>query len=149
MQEQHMEIFSCIQILMETTLSNLLPCHQHLLNNNFHDLGNAETIQWRIWIASMESVLNAAFCATSGQIKPRSMSVFSRRCSSTNSWRSTNHPSQTMTRPLPDPLRHPHQQTLPALFWVPPWVPPCLTLPPDSHSTDLTGTHYWLHWRRK
>jgi hypothetical protein len=146
MQEQHMEIFSRIRILIETTPSDLLPCHQHLLDNNFCNLCNAETIQQQIWIASMESTLNATFCATSGQIKPRSMSIFNSRHSSTNPQRSTNHHSQTMTRPCPDPPCRPCQQTLLVSFWVPPQVPPCLMSPPDSHSTDLTGTHYCLHW---
>jgi hypothetical protein len=45
MQEQHMDIFSWVCTLMETTPVDLLPCHCHLLDKNFHDLGNTETIQ--------------------------------------------------------------------------------------------------------
>jgi hypothetical protein len=101
-QEQHMEIFSCIQNLMEITPSNLLPCHHHLLDNNFHDLGNAEKIQQQIWIASMESALKAASRATASQIKPGSM-MFNKHCLSAKPHRSTIHHSQTTTRPRPDP----------------------------------------------
>jgi hypothetical protein len=53
---------------MEITPLDLLPCHRQLLDNNFHNLGNAETIQQQIWIALMESALKAASCATTGQI---------------------------------------------------------------------------------
>ncbi len=35
-----------------------------------------ETIQQQIWIASIQSTLSTAFCATTGQIKPGSMAIF-------------------------------------------------------------------------
>jgi hypothetical protein len=148
-QEQHMEIFSCIQSLMEITPLDLLPCHCHLLDNSFHNLGNAETIHQQIWIALMETALKAASRATAGQIKPGSMTIFNNHCLTAIPRRSTNHHSQTTTRPHPDPQCQPHQQTLLASFWIPPLVPPGTTSPPKSHNTDLTGTHYRLHWRRK
>ncbi len=44
-QEQHMEVLSCIQTLIETTPLDLLPCHCHLLDKKIYDLGNVETIQ--------------------------------------------------------------------------------------------------------
>ncbi len=93
-QEQHMEIFSRIQNLMEITLLDLLPCNCHLLKNNFHDLGNVEMIQQQIWIALMESALKAASPATAGQIKPGSMMIFNKRCLSAKPHRSTIHNSQ-------------------------------------------------------
>ena len=140
-----MELFSCIQILMETTPSDLLPCHRHLIDKNFHDLGNAETIQWQLWIASMESALSAAIRATTCQLTPGSMSIFNKHSSSAHPLRLINHHSQTTTRPCSNPLRCPRQQTLPALFWIPPRAQPNCMSPPDAHNTDLTGSHYCLH----
>ncbi len=116
---------------MEITLSDLLPCHCHLLDNNFHDLGIAETIQQQIWIASMESALKAASRATAGQIKPGRMMIFNKHCLSAIPHRSKNHHSQTTTRPCPDPQHQSRQQSLPASFWIPPLAPPGTTSPPE------------------
>jgi hypothetical protein len=52
-QEQHMEVLSHIQSLMETIPSDHLPCHHHLLDNFFYNLGNAETLQHQLWIDSI------------------------------------------------------------------------------------------------
>ncbi len=139
-----MEIFSCIRTLMETTPSDLLPCHRHLLDKNFHDLGNAETIQRQIWIASMESALSATFCATTAQIKPGSMAIFDKQSSSTHSWRQwiiTHKQSQTTTRPRPNPPRCPRQQTLPVSFWAPPRAQPNRMSPLHFHSSSQHRPH--------
>jgi hypothetical protein len=43
-----MEVLYHIQTLMETTPSDLLPCHCHLLDIFFYNLGNVETIQHQL-----------------------------------------------------------------------------------------------------
>ncbi len=149
MQEQHMELFSCIWILMETTPLDLLPCHHHLLDKIFQDLGNAETIQRQLWIASMESALSATFHATTSQVMPGSMSIFNKHSPSAHPRRSINHHFQTTTRSCLNPPHRPWQQTLPASIWIPPREQPNCMSPPDAHNTDLTGSHYCLHWKRK
>ncbi len=149
MQQQHMELFSCIWILMETASSDLPPCHCHLLDKKFLNLGNAEKIQQQLLIASMESALSAAFRATTGQVRPGSMSIFNKCSSSAHPQRSINHHSQTTTRPRPNPPRHPQQQTLPASFWILPGARPNRMSPQYAHNTNLTGSHYHLHWKRK
>ncbi len=54
MDAQHNDILAWIRILVNTTPSDLLPCHRHLLDKKFRNLGNSETIQWQLRIASME-----------------------------------------------------------------------------------------------
>jgi hypothetical protein len=146
--EEHLAVFSRIRHLMRYTSSDLLPCHQHLLDKNFHNLGNADTIQRQIWIASMESALKASLCARSRRISPESMLAFCRRRTSTT-LQSNNQHSHTTNRPLLPPRHKPHQQMLPASFWKQTNTPLPHTTPPDTHNTDLTGTHFWLHWKRK
>jgi hypothetical protein len=148
-QEQHLDVFAWIRTLMGTTPSDLLPCHHHLLDKHFHDLGNAEMIQRQLWIATMETVLSAASRVLTGHFTPGSLTIFNTRISSTQPRRSVNHHSQTTSRPRSNPPRHPHQQTFPASFWVPPRLQPIRTSPPDTHDTDLTGSHYHVHWKQK
>ena len=92
-QGHHMDIFSLIQTLMETTPLDLLLCHRHLLDKNFHDLGNAETIQWQLWIASMESALSAASRVSTSHFTPGSLSIFNTQIGSMQPRRSVNHHS--------------------------------------------------------
>jgi hypothetical protein len=144
-----MDIFSWMRTLIETTPLDLLPCHCHLLDKNFHDLGNMETIQRQLWIASVESALSAASRVSTGHFTPGSLSIFNTQISSMQPRRSVNHHSQTTSRSRPNTPCCPRQQTLPASFWVPPRSQPTRTSPPDTHDTDLTGSHYRLHWKRK
>jgi hypothetical protein len=92
-QEQHMDKFYWIWTLMETTPLDLLLCHRHLLDKNFHDLGNAETIQWQLWIASMESALSAASRVSTSHFTPGSLSIFNTQIGSMQPRRSVNHHS--------------------------------------------------------
>jgi hypothetical protein len=144
-----MDIFSWIRTLMETTPSDLLPCHRHFLHNFFHDLGNVETIQRQLWITTMESALSAASRVSTRHFTPGSLSIFNTWIGSTQPRRSVNHHSQTTSRPRPNPPCHPRHQTLSASFWVPPRSQSTRTSPPDTHDTDLTGSYYCLHWKRK
>ncbi len=72
---QHNDIFAWIKILMNTTPSDLFPCHCHLLDKKFHDLGNSETIQQQLWITSMESATSAASYVSTGHDAPGSLSI--------------------------------------------------------------------------
>ncbi len=75
---QHLDMFTKICSLLQMLPTDLLPCHRHLLNQDFHDLGNGVTIWRQLWIASMESALSAASHVSSGNYKPGSLSVFHR-----------------------------------------------------------------------
>jgi hypothetical protein len=43
--------------LLETSPGDLLPVHRYLLQQDFSQLGTADTIQQQIWVATMESAL--------------------------------------------------------------------------------------------
>ncbi len=61
---------------MKTSPANLLPCHCHLLDRNFHDHGNGETIHQQLWITSMESAISAAFNVSTGHFTRGSLQIF-------------------------------------------------------------------------
>jgi hypothetical protein len=46
---QHDALSEKIRTLIKTSPANLLPCHCHLLDRNFHDHGNGETIHQQLW----------------------------------------------------------------------------------------------------
>ncbi len=111
--DQHLNLFTKIHSLLQTSPTNLLLCHRHLLNQDFHDLGNGETIRWQLWIASMESALSAASHVSSGNYTLGSLSMFHRFIPISRICWSSNHHSQSTARSCPPPLRRPRQQTLP------------------------------------
>ncbi len=41
---QHTILFARVRELLTTDSNHLLPCHRHLLNQDFHHLGNADTL---------------------------------------------------------------------------------------------------------
>lgn len=138
-----------IRELLTTSPDDLLPAHRYLLQQDFAQLGDADTIQRQIWVATMDSALSAASHFHSGHLTPGSLHKFF----------STRQPASLPTRSPPQTQhsqrqqqhrpRRPCQQTLPASFWTPRQHCTPHESPPDSHSTDLTGAHYRLHWRRK
>ena len=65
-----------INELLLTTPSNLLPAHRYLLQQDFTQLGNADTIQRQIWVAAMESALGAASHYSSGHLTPGNLHRF-------------------------------------------------------------------------
>jgi hypothetical protein len=148
----HDLLHSRINELLKTTPGDLLPSHRHLLQQDFLQLGSADTIQRQIWVASMESALGAASYFHSGHLTPGSLHKFFTKTPITHQ---INHdfpsPSRVhqRSRQQNQRPRSPRQQTLPAAFFgirqtcLQQDPPPCL------HSTDLTGTQYRLHWRRK
>ena len=136
-----------IRELLTTSPGDLLPAHRYLLQQDFALLGDADTIQRQLWVASMDSALSAASHFHSGHLTPGSLHTFfstRRRASLPQRSPPRIQHSQHQHRP-----RRPRQQTLPASFWTPRQHGHTHESPPDSHSTDLTGAHYRLHWRRK
>ena len=138
-----------INDLLKTSPGDLLPIHRYLLQQDFAQLGNADTIQRQIWVAAIESALGAASHFYSGHLTPGSLhKFFSTR---QRPHQPNNIPTQVQHTPRQQPWRprHPRQQTLPASFWVSQQTCPTQEPPPHSHLTDLTGKRYRLHWRRK
>ncbi len=73
---QHSQLTDRIHELLMTLVSNLLPCDQHLLQQNFHNLGNAVTIHQQLWVPSMESAIGAASNIATGHITSGSLRIF-------------------------------------------------------------------------
>ena len=65
-----------INELLTTSPGDLLPAHRYLLQQDFAQLGNADTIQRQIWVAAMESALGAASHFHSGHLTPGSLHKF-------------------------------------------------------------------------
>ncbi len=72
----HLILCDKIWALMRTNRADLLPCHCHLLTQDFHSLGSSATIQCQIWVASMESALSAAAQVAFGPFTPGSLAIF-------------------------------------------------------------------------
>ena len=148
----HDLLHSRINELLKTSPGDLLPSHRHLLQQDFMQLGSADTIQRQIWVASMESALGAASHFHSGHLTQGSLHKFFTKKTR----------SHQINHGVPAPIcvhqrfqkqnqrpRSPRQQTLPAAFFGIQQTYLQQDPPPRLHSTDLTGTHYCLHWRRK
>ena len=145
----HKLLFNRINELLTTSPGDLLPAHRYLLQQDFVQLGNADTIQRQIWVATMESALGAASHFHSGHLTPGSLhKFFSARQRPSQPKRSSTQ-AQRAQRQHPQRSRCPHQQILPASFRIPQQAGQIKEIPPHSHSPDITGTHY--HWlsRRK
>ncbi len=145
---EHTELTSRIKELMSTIPKDLLPCHRHLLNQDFHHLGSTETLQRQIWVASMNLALGAASSVMIGQTDPRSIKIFNTLPGLLRP-RHTSHSSQTTHRPRPHPPRRPQQNTVPASFWINKDKIRSPAVPPETHITDQSCTRYCLHWKRK
>jgi hypothetical protein len=79
MTHQHALLNQCIHDLIQTTPKlpkELLPMHYHLLQQDFAQLGNADTLQQQIWVASMESALGAASHFSYSHLTPCSLHRF-------------------------------------------------------------------------
>jgi hypothetical protein len=63
---QHTALFAWVQELLMTDINYLLPCHRHLLSQDFHQLDNADTLPCQLWVTSMESAMSAASHVASG-----------------------------------------------------------------------------------
>jgi hypothetical protein len=149
MTHQHTLLNQRIHNLIQTTPEELLPTHRHLLQQDFAQLGNGETFQQQIWAASMESTLGAASHFTSGHLTPGSLHRFfsTQPCPCPILY--STIPSRQTNQPCPQTPCQPRKQTFPASFWVPRNTHPPSIPPPNLHTTDLTGTRYCLHWKRK
>ncbi len=100
---QLLDLFTNISSLLQTLPTNLLSRHRHLLNQDFHDLGNGETTRWQLWITSMESALSAASHVSSRNYTPGSLSVFHRFLPisrSVDPLTTTVSPQPNLTHPL-------------------------------------------------
>jgi hypothetical protein len=73
---QNTALFAWVQELLMTNVNYLLPCHHHLLNQDFHQLGNADTLPHQLWVASMESAISAASHVASRHFTQGSMQIF-------------------------------------------------------------------------
>ncbi len=73
---QHSQSFDCIHSLLMTPISELLPNDRHLLQQDFHQLSNTDTIQCQLWVASMESAISAASHVATGHYTPDSLQIF-------------------------------------------------------------------------
>jgi hypothetical protein len=73
---QHALLNQRIHDLIQTTPKELLPMHCHLLQQDFAQLGNVDTLQQQIWVASMESAFGAASHFSSGHLTPGSLHRF-------------------------------------------------------------------------
>ncbi len=129
---------------MHTVPGNLLPRHRHLLNQDFHDLGNNTTLQCQLWVASMTSAIKAAHTVLIGNYKRGSLEIFFQpKHSSANRHPSTSHHSQwSNNRARYTPPHRPRQQKLPSTLWTPLPITALPQTPPVSHPTDLAGTWY-------
>jgi hypothetical protein len=63
---QHSLLSDRIHKLIRTSPTNLLPCHHHLLQHNFYQLGSDSTLQQKLWVASMELAISAVSHVSSG-----------------------------------------------------------------------------------
>ena len=143
---------SRINELLKTSPGELLPSHRHLLQQDFLQLGRSDTIQRQIWAASMESALGAASHFHSGHLTPGSLhKFFTKKPRSHNPNDSINQPIRAYQRShhRNQQPRSPRQQTLPASFFGIQQTSIQQDPPPCTHPTDMTGTRYRLHWRRK
>jgi hypothetical protein len=138
-----------IRELLTASPGDLLPAHRYLLLQDFAQLGDTDTIQRQIWVASMDSALGAASHFHSGHLTPGSLHAFfstRQRGSLPQRCPPQVHHTQRQQQHRP---RRPRQQILPASFWTPQQQCHTQAHPPNFHPTDLTGKHYRLHWRRK
>jgi hypothetical protein len=72
---QHSQHIDRIHELLMTPVSNLLPCDQHLLQQDFHNLGNADTIHQQLWGASMESAIGSTLHVAIGHFTSGSLHI--------------------------------------------------------------------------
>ena len=108
-----------IRELLTTSPGDLLPAHRYLLLQDFAQLGDADTIQRQIWVASIESALGAASHFHSGHLTPGSLhKFFSTRRRGSLSQQCPPQVLHTQRQQQHRPLRS-RQQLLPASFWTP------------------------------
>ncbi len=137
MVHQHSQLNLRIHALIQTSPEDLLPCHRHLLQQDFASLGNADTLKRQIWAASMESALGVASHFSAGHLTPGNLhSFFFKRVQPCTSKLvlSCHH-----NWPWHQGPRQPRQQTLPASFWAPRHTP----LPPSSTTPWPCYRPYW------
>ncbi len=98
-----------------TNVNYLLPCHRHLLNQDFHQLSNADTLPCQLWVASMKSTISAASHVAYGHYTPGSMQIFNSRPDSPQAHHDLTerlYPPQEPNPPEQDALfnkpSHPH-----------------------------------------
>jgi hypothetical protein len=126
---QHTALFAWMQELLMTNINYLLPCHCHLLNQDFHQLGNADTLPCQLWVASIESAISAASHVASGHYTPGSMQIF-------NSRPDAPQARHDLTKRLYPPLKNPtHQNEMPHST-----NPPILILASNWSTTYATSS---------
>jgi len=146
---QHTALFAHVHELMLMPRSCLLPCHWHLLDQDFHGLGNSDTHPRQMWVALMESTLSAATHVTLGHHTHSSLRLFYTPVMPgipSPLIHSLPTPAQ---RYRPPPFHRPQQATHPATFWRPTHTSTHLSPVPQDHQIDLSSTHNPFCWRRK
>ena len=108
-----------INELLTTPPGDLLPAHRYLLQQDFVQLGNADTIQRQIWVAAMESALSAASHFHSGHLTPGSLHKFFSARQRPHQPERDSTQAQHAQRQHQQRPQCPRQQTLPASFWIP------------------------------
>ena len=98
---QHTILFARVRELLMTDANHLLPCHRHLLNQDFHHLGNADTLSHQIWVASMESAISAASHVASGHYSQGSMQIFNTHSDTPHTCHNLNERSHPPPRTRP------------------------------------------------
>ena len=63
---------------MFTNPEDLLPAHQHLVKEDFEQLGEGSAINRQYWIANMESAISAAERVQQGYVVPGSITRFNK-----------------------------------------------------------------------
>jgi hypothetical protein len=85
---QHSLLSEIIHKLIRTSPTDLLPCHRHLFQRDFYQLGSDSTLKRQLWVASMESAISAASHVSSGHHTPGSLQMFYTLPSRAHPWRS-------------------------------------------------------------
>ena len=68
---EHKHIIQLVHNLLHTDPNDLLPQHQHLLHQNFRQLGSGPSLDRQYWISNMEAALKTAEIVLSRQNKRR------------------------------------------------------------------------------
>ena len=69
---EHERIFDKVEELMKIDPDDLLPCHKHLLEVDFHALGKGKAVGRKYWIGRMEAAIQAHAKVKSGYVVPGS-----------------------------------------------------------------------------
>lgn len=67
---QHEEVIELVKDMMLVDPADLLPQHQHLLQQDYRKLGESSSIDKKLWLSKMHSALSAATNVSSSPSEP-------------------------------------------------------------------------------